>query len=249
MIAIGGFYFLGENKIRLVNLQLEREKILKLSYKVPRLVLGLFVFAAGSVCIINAAIGVAPWDVFHQGVSNVTGITIGRANIYSGVVIIIIDILLGQAVGWGTLANMILIGSFIDFLMLNNLIPSFQSFLPSLIQLFIGIILHGLGVFLYIAVGWGAGPRDGLLVVLTKRTGGSVRLIKTIMEVTVVAIGYLLGGNLGIGTIILALLSGPIWQYIFKIFKFNINEVQHRFIQEDIKILKEKLAKTEEPTP
>ncbi|NLY45642.1 MAG: hypothetical protein GX053_06590 [Tissierella sp.] len=221
-------------------------KLKTTSFNVLRLVLGLFVFAAGSVCVLNAAIGVAPWDVLHQGVSNVTGITVGRANIYSGVIIIVIDILLGQAIGWGTLANMYLIGTFIDLLMLNSLIPSFESFVANLILLFVGIVLHGLGVYLYIAVGWGAGPRDGLMVVLTNRTGKSVRLIKSSIEVCVVAVGFLLGGNLGVGTVIMAILSGPIWQYLFKLLNFNVSTVEHRFIQDDILLLKEKFIKADD---
>lgn len=225
---------------------MDKSKIKTTSFKILRLVFGLFVFAAGSVCVLNAAIGVSPWDVLHQGVSNVTGITVGKANIYSGVIIIAIDILLGQAIGWGTLANMYLIGTFIDLLMLNGIIPGFQAFIPNLILLFTGIILQGLGVYLYIAVGWGAGPRDGLMVVLTKRTGKSVRLIKSSIEVCVVVIGFLLGGNFGVGTLIMAMLSGPIWQYLFKLLNFNISTVEHRFIQDDIFLLKEKFAKVDD---
>lgn len=228
---------------------MENKSIKTITFKVLRLVFGLFVFAAGSVCVLNAAIGVAPWDVLHQGVSNVTGITVGRANIYSGIIIIAIDIFLGQAIGWGTITNMYLIGTFIDLLMLNSIIPSFDGFLPNLILLFVGIVLHGFGVYLYIAVGWGAGPRDGLMVVLTNKTGKSVRLIKSSIEVCVVAVGFLLGGNLGIGTVIMALLSGPVWQYIFKLLNFNISNIEHRFIQDDIKLMKEKYSKGNETTP
>lgn len=221
----------------------ERTKIKEVSFNIIRLVFGLFVFALGTVCILNAKIGVAPWDVFHQGVSKVTGITVGQASISMGLIIVFLDIYLGQPIGWGTIANMLLIGTFIDLLMASGLVPTFESFIPSLILLFLGLILHGLGVFLYIAVGWGAGPRDGLMVVLMKKTGKSVRLIKSILEVFAVSVGFLLGGNLGVGTLIVAFLSGPIWQYIFKLFKFNVNEVEHRAMQDDLKLLKEKYSK------
>lgn len=216
------------------------------SLKIIRLIFGLFVFALGTVCILNAKIGVAPWDVFHQGVSKLTGITVGQASISMGVIIVALDIYLGQPIGWGSIANMLLIGTFIDLLMLGNIVPIFEGFLPSLILLLIGLVLHGFGVFLYIAVGWGAGPRDGLMVVLMKKTGKSVRLIKSILEILAVSAGFLLGGNLGIGTIIVAFLSGPIWQYIFKLLKFNVNDVEHRSIQDDFKLLKEKYSNKEE---
>ena len=211
-----------------------------ISLKILRLVFGLFVFALGTVCMLNAKIGVASWDVLHQGISNVTGITVGRANIYLGFIILAIDILLGQDIGWSTLANMILIGVYVDILMINNLVPIFEGFLPGLILLLVGIIIQGIGFFIYISVGWGAGPRDGLMVVLMKKTGKSVRLIKSFIEVLAVAVGFLLGGNLGIGTIIVAFFSGPIWQYVFKLIKFNVNEVEHRFIKDDIRFIKEK---------
>lgn len=214
--------------------------------KMMKFVFGLFVFAAGTVCILNAAIGVGPWDVFHQGVSKQTGITVGQASIYLGLIILVLDIYLGQPIGWGTIGNMILIGTFVDLIMLSGLIPRPEKFFNSLILLSVGLLLHGLGVYLYISVGWGAGPRDGLMVILVKKTGKSVRLIKSIQEIFAVSIGYLLGGNLGIGTLIVAFLSGPIWQFIFKLFKFDVNEVEHRAIQNDIKFIRDKYFKTED---
>lgn len=206
-----------------------------------KLVFGLFVFALGVVFTMNAGIGVAPWDVFHQGISKVTGITVGRANIYMGMIIIILDIVLGQAIGWATVCNMILIGTFMDILMLNNLVPIFQGFLPSLIMLILGMIIEGYGCYLYISAGLGAGPRDGLMVVLTNKTGKPVGIIKSIIEICAVTVGFILGGNLGIGTLIMAIFTGQIWEIIFKFVNFNVSGVEHRFIQDDIQYLKEKI--------
>ncbi len=205
-----------------------------------KLVFGLFLFALGVVFTMNAGIGVAPWDVLHQGISKVTGITVGRANIYMGLVIIILDIVLGQAIGWATVCNMILIGTFIDILMLNNLVPVFDGFFPSLIMLILGMIIEGYGCYFYISAGLGAGPRDGLMVVLTKRTGKPVGIIKSLIEICAVSIGFLLGGNLGIGTLIMAIFTGQVWQIVFKTVDFDVSEVDHRFIQDDIKYLKER---------
>src|SRR5690625_3546099 len=112
-------------------------------YRLLRLFLGLFLFALGAVTIINAKIGVAPWDVFHQGLSNVTSLTVGRANIYTGLIFVILNTILGQRLGWGTVLNMIFIGVFIDILMLNNLVPMPGNLLIRYMMLFLGIIAQG----------------------------------------------------------------------------------------------------------
>lgn len=214
-----------------------------------RLIFGLFLFALGVVFTINAQIGVAPWDVLHQGISKVTGITVGKANIYLGLIIIGLDVVLGQQIGWATILNMLLIGTFIDILMLNNLVPVFQGFIPKLLMLILGMIIQGYAFYFYISAGLGAGPRDGLMVVLSKKTGKSIGIIKSSIEICAVTLGFLLGGNLGVGTVILAFFNGHIWQIIFNSLNFEVNKVEHRFISNDIKYLKEKLNKEKEETP
>ncbi|HCO19129.1 MAG TPA: hypothetical protein DIT39_05925 [Tissierellales bacterium] len=206
--------------------------------QVARVVFGLFLFALGIVMTVNANLGVSPWDVFHKGLSKTFGITLGRANIITGFFIIGLDVVLGQTIGWATIMNMLLIGTFIDILMLNNLVPVFDSFIPSLIMLLLGVLIEGYGCYIYISGGMGAGSRDGLMVVLTRRTGRSVRLIKSAIEVIVVTVGIFLGGKFGIGTLIMALFGGAIFQFAFKTVNFKVNQVQHRFIQDDLKLLK-----------
>ena len=210
-----------------------------------KLIIGLFVCALGIVMTINANLGVAPWDAFHQGLAKVIGITLGTASIGTGFIIVLLDIVLGQPIGRGTIINMIVLGLFIDLLMLNHLVPMFSSFLPSLIMLILGMIVNGYGIFIYMSAELGSGPRDGLMVILTKRTGKSVKFIKSAIEVMVVTIGYLMGGKVGIGTVILALFGGTVLQYVFKSVKYNVNEAKHTYIKDDILILKEKLSKTE----
>jgi uncharacterized membrane protein YczE len=203
-----------------------------------KVVVGLFMFALGIVFTINASLGVSPWDVFHQGVSRTVGITIGQANIIMGFLIILLDIYLGQAIGWATIMNMLLIGTFIDILMLNNLIPVAQSPAIGLIMIVTGVAIQAIGFSVYISQGIGAGPRDGLMVVLTKRTGKSVRLIKSMIEATAVTIGIILGGSFGIGTIIMAFFGGLIFQLLFRLINFRVDKVEHRFIQDDLKAMK-----------
>lgn len=204
------------------------------------IMLGLFLFAIGNVLTINAHLGVSPWVIFDQGVSNVLGITVGRANIGAGVVFLIIDIFLGQPIGWGSVLNMFFIGFFMDVLMLNNLVPSFNGLAIRFLMLLLGVVLQGFATYYYLGGGLGAGPRDGFMVGLTVKSKKSFRLVKTITEITVVAIGYLLGGDLGIGTIVMALFAGQIFQFVFNIVNFDVGKVEHRYIQDDISYFRKK---------
>lgn len=205
-----------------------------------RLFIGYFVCATGMVMTINARLGYLPWDVLNHGFSNLTGITIGRASMVIGFIIILIDISLGENIGWGTLFNMIFIGIFMDFLMINKLIPIFENFLPSLIMMLLGVLVLGYGCFIYVSAGFGAGPRDALMVALTKKTGKSVRFVKNSVEVIALVIGYFLGGSVGIGTVILSITGGYAFQFAFKTVNFNVSEVDHRLIKDDIAYIKNK---------
>lgn len=211
-----------------------------------RLFTGYFVCAVGMVMTINANIGVSPWDVFHQGLGKVFNLPIGRASIIAGLIIVILDILLGQNIGWGTIFNMIVIGIFVDFLMLNRLIPIFDGFFPSLLMMLLGMLILGYGCYIYIGAGYGAGPRDGLMVALTKKTNKSVRFVKNSVEILAIVAGYFLGGSVGIGTAIMSIAGGYFFQFAFKTVNFNVSEVKHRYISDDIRFLKGKLLKIKE---
>lgn len=208
-----------------------------------RLFLGLFLFAVGIVCTINANLGLSPWDVFHQGITYLTGLTMGQASIGVGIILIIINTVLGERLGWGSLCNMFFIGLFMDLLMLNHLIPIANEIVSGFLMMFIGLFIIGLASYFYIGAGLGSGPRDGLMIALTKRTNRSVRFIRNSIEISALIVGYLLGGFVGIGTLIMSVVLGFVIQFIFKLFRFNVNLIQHRFIDEDIKLLREKLFK------
>lgn len=212
-------------------------QVKKIIKRIAKLYLGLFLYALGIVMTINANLGLAPWEVFHQGLSKNIGITMGQASIYVGIVFVILDSLFGERLGWGTLSNMIFIGVFLDILMLNHLVPVFQSLAPRFIEMILGMFTIGMASYFYISAGLGSGPRDGLMVALTKRTTKSVRFLRNCIEFSVLAVGYVLGGSVGIGTVVMALSAGYFVQFAFKIFKFNIKETKHRFIDEDIKYL------------
>jgi len=218
----------------------DKESKKKRLYKIIKIIFGLFIFAIGVVMTINANLGLSPWDVFHEGLSKTVAITMGMAIIFSGFVVVLIDIAFGQNIGWATLIDMVLTGTFVDILMLNNIIPTFIDVVPRFIMLLLGLLIEGIGVWIYLSVGLGAGPKDGLMVALTKKTGKSVRVVKSFIEVSATTTGYILGGTIGIGTLIMAVMGGQIWQIVFNILNFDADRVNHIYILDDIKSIKRK---------
>lgn len=204
-----------------------------------KLFLGLFLYAVGIVFTINANLGLSPWDIFHQGISKHTGITMGQASIIIGLLIVIIDWAFGEKVGIGTLCNMLFIGIFMDILMLNHLIPVFSNIIARIIMMLIGMFIIGVACYFYIGAGLGSGPRDGLMVAFSKKSKKSVRFIRTCIEAVPLTIGYLLGGSVGVGTIIMVLGGGYFIQFAFKLLKFDVRVVKHQFIDDHIKFFKE----------
>jgi uncharacterized membrane protein YczE len=177
--------------------------------RVVRCVLGLGLFGGGIALIIAADLGLAPWDVFHQGVSELTGIPIGRVIVITGVVLLLLWIPLRQRPGLGTVLNALEIGIVVD--LVEPLLDTPVAWFARLGLLATGLVLIGAGSGMYIGSGLGAGPRDGLMMGLAAR-GISVRLARTVIEVTVLAAGIALGGSVGIGTIAFALGIGPLVQ-------------------------------------
>jgi uncharacterized membrane protein YczE len=220
----------------------------KTGLRILRLFVGYFLFSTGIVMTINANLGLAPWDVFHQGVSSWLGITMGQANIGVGAAIVILNWLSGERTGWGTVGNMFFIGLFLDILMINKIIPVFQNIFLRLAMMCLGMFVIGVATYLYLGSGLGSGPRDGLMVSLTKRTNKSVRLVRNTIETTVLVLGYIMGGTVGVGTLIMALTTGFFVQLAFELFRFDVSRVQHRFIDDDIRVLKRKLQRARADT-
>ncbi|MGM9985953.1 MAG: YitT family protein [Bacillaceae bacterium] len=201
--------------------------------RIVRLIIGLFLYAFGIVLTIHANIGLAPWDVFHQGLSKTLPITMGSASIIIGCVILLLNYYLGEKVGWGTIANVFFIGIFMDILMKSGFIPYGRMLFIQIGMAIVGMLAIGFASWLYIGSELGAGPRDGLMVALTKKTGKSVRFIRSSIEITVLVIGALLGGTFGFGTIFMSLTIGYFIQIAFKIARFDVKKVNHRVIQWD----------------
>ena len=188
---------------------------------------GLFLYALGIVVTINAHIGYAPWDVFHVGFAKAVGISIGAASIITGVVIVALSVLLGEKLGLGTLLNMILIGVFLDMIIGLHIIPIATSFLSGVIMLLIGLFIIALASYFYIGSGFGAGPRDSLMVVLTRKTKFPIGVCRGTIELLAVGAGWSLGGMLGIGTILSTFAIGFCVQTTFSLLNFDATKVKH----------------------
>ena len=180
----------------------------RLPRRVTQLYAGLLVFAFGEALIVRASLGVIPWDVLHQGLVQQFGLTIGQWSIIIGAVVLLLWIPLRERPGLGTVSNVIVIGAALD-VFLGLLATPGQLWVRGLF-LGLGILINGVATAAYIGARLGPGPRDGLMTGLVRTRGWSVRVVRTGIEVAVVVIGWLLGGNLGVGTVLFALAIGPV---------------------------------------
>lgn len=161
--------------------------------------------------MVRSGLGLGPWDALHTGLHLRFGIGIGTASILAGVAIVVGSLPLGVRPGVGTVANMVLIGTFINLLL--PLVPAAPNVATGAAYDLAGIALSGWFTGAYIAAGLGKGPRDGLVLALAARTGWPVRRVRTAIELSVLGFGWALGGPLGIGTVLFALLIGPSMQW------------------------------------
>ncbi len=188
--------------------------------RITQLLIGLAMYGISLAMFIRAGLGLDPWDVFHQGVSEKTGFSIGVVVIAVSFLVLLLWIPLRQMPGFGTLANAILVGVFADLGLW--LIPEFSHLGGQIAMLAGAVILNGIASACYIGARLGPGARDGLMTGLVRRTGWSVRLVRTGIEVVVLAVGFLLGGSVGVGTVVYALAIGPIVQVLLP--KFMVPE-------------------------
>lgn len=178
--------------------------------RLVQLFAGLTLYGWSMAMMVRSELGLDPWDVFHDGVSRWMGLSFGTVVIVVGLFVLALWIPLRQWPGLGTVANAIVIGLVTD---LGLALLSTPDSLPARIGLLIGgIVLNGLAGGMYIGSQFGAGPRDGLMTGLVRRTGRSIRLVRTSLELTVLALGWLLGGVVGVGTVLYALMIGPLVQ-------------------------------------
>ncbi|WP_116949922.1 membrane protein YczE [Jiangella endophytica] len=176
--------------------------------RLSQLFAGLLLYGFSMALLVEAGLGLDPWDVLHQGIAERTGLTIGTVVIAVGVVVLLFWIPLRQKPGIGTIANALLIGLAADASIW--LLPAPEPLAVRIVFMVSGVLLNAVATAAYIGARLGPGPRDGLMTGLVGRTGRSVRLVRTSIEVVVLATGWLLGGTVGVGTVVYALSIGPL---------------------------------------
>lgn len=171
------------------------------------LVLGLFIFGLGEALLIAAGVGVSPWTVFAQGITQVTGWSVGFATFVISIGVLTLWVPLKQVPGIGTILNAIIIALVLEYVL--PFLPRFEALAVNIAMAALGVLVTGLGGAIYLIANLGPGPRDGLMTGLQGVTGWPIAHVRTAIEISVVVIGWLLGGTVGIGTVLFAFGVGP----------------------------------------
>jgi uncharacterized membrane protein YczE len=187
-----------------------------LSNRLARLYIGLALYGISSGLMIRGRLGIDPWDVLHQGISRHLHIPIGTVAIAVGAIVLLFWIPLKQRPGLGTISNVVLVGIAIN-VTLDTIAPA-HSLPLRITELVGGVVLCAIATGLYIGANFGPGPRDGLMTGYSKKTGRSIRLTRACIELSVLCVGWLLGGNVGLGTVFYALTIGPMVQITLRVF-------------------------------
>lgn len=187
-----------------------------------QLFIGLYLYGVGIAFMIRGEIGAAPWDVMSQGIALHVPLSFGVITILTSVVVLVLWLPLRQRYGIGTLLNALLVGLSADLAL--YLIPTDQPLWLRICFFVIGLLVLSAATGLYIGAHFGPGPRDGLMTGLHNRTGWPIWIVRTGLEIIVVAVGWALGGTVGLGTLAFALLVGPLCQYFMRIFAVQIGE-------------------------
>jgi uncharacterized membrane protein YczE len=183
--------------------------------RVPQLLGGLWLYGTSMAMQVRGGLGLNPWDVLHQGLSRRTGLSFGTITALTGVAVLLCWIPVRQRPGVGTVANVLVIAVSVDVTL--AVLPA-PSWLPARMALLVaGVVLNGLATAVYLGTRLGPGPRDGLMTGVSARTGLALRLVRTGIEVTVLAVGWLLGGTVGVGTVLYALAIGPLTQTFLRL--------------------------------
>jgi len=187
--------------------------------------IGFLIYGLAIALAIRANLGTGTWAVLDVALSKITGWTPGTMTVLVGFTVLVSALLMREQIGWGTLGNILSIGPWLD-LMLYFIPPVENNWPLQLLMLLTGTLLQGIATAIYIGVDAGAGPRDSLMLAIKRTTGISYRLARGIIEVTVLVVGWLLGGPAGIGTAIHALLVGTAMQWAFKVFRVQPHKNQ-----------------------
>lgn len=188
-----------------------------------RIQIGFLLYGLAITLMIRGNLGTSAWAVLEVALADFLHITVGTMTVIMGFIVLIISLLMREQIGWGTLGNILSIGPWVDLCMW--LVPEVNNnLLLQIAMLLVAIVIMGLASAIYIGVDAGAGPRDSLMLAIHRKTGASIRVARAIIEVTVVVLGWLLGGPAGIGTVVHAVLIGPAVQWGFKVFNVQAHK-------------------------
>lgn len=203
------------------------EKLIMILKKMPSLFFGLLLYAVAILLTLYSNLGVSPWDVFHVGVTRHVSLTFGQVSILTGFAIVALSVFLGVIPGLSSILNMIFIGVFIDMINSFSILATPSSLLGRIAMLLIGILMMGWATFFYLRVEMGAGPRDGLMEGLVKKFNKPVWMIRSTIELLALALGFAMGGPVGIGTLLIAFTIGLSVQLAFRMGGYSSENVQH----------------------
>lgn len=206
-----------------------------------QIVFGLFIFSFGVHLTIYANIGLAPWDCLGMGLSLHTPLNYGLAMTVMAVLILLIDILMGEQIGFGTVIDALLTGNFVQLFNVLDPLPENDSLLLGIAVMLAGLAVMALGQYLYMSGAQGCGPRDALLVALGKRMSRiPIGAVEILLWALVLLAGWLLGGPVGIGTLISTFGAGAVMQLIYSLIHFEPRSVRHRSVSEVLRLLLDK---------
>ncbi len=217
---------------------------MKILGRIILLLSGVCLISLGIVLTIHSGAGASPWDAFHLGLSNITGLMVGQISQLVGVVILIFAAFLKEYPGWGTIINTFLVGYLIDVFRNYELVPFASTAWQMWLMLFFGILFMGWGSSLYLLAQLGSGPRDSLMLGLIKKLRQPVWKIRLCIETLVLVAAYFLGGLIGIGTVLTAVLIGFAIQSGFYLARKKASDIHHRVIWNDYIALKHYLAQS-----
>lgn len=199
---------------------LEQLRAGRLAPRLTLLLLGLFLYGASMALVVRSVLGLIPWDVLHVGLQRHLPLSFGTVVVIVSVAVLLLWIPLRQKPGLGTLCNAFLIGPAADLVL--AVVPTDLPLAWRVVLLLSGVVLNGVATGMYIGSQFGPGPRDGLMTGLSRVSGRSIRLVRTAIEVSVVAVGWLLGGVVGLGTLLYAVAIGPLTQLFLPLFTVDL---------------------------
>jgi uncharacterized membrane protein YczE len=202
--------------------------------RLTQLYIGLLLYGLAGALQVRSGLGLDPWDVFHQGLSEHVGLGIGTLVIIVGAAVLLLWIPLRQWPGLGTLSNVVLVGASMNWSL--QLLPHHARLGWRITEMLGGVLLCGVATGMYIGANFGPGPRDGLMTGLARVSGRSIRLVRTGLELTVLAAGWVLGGTVGIGTVVFALAIGPLAQVFLPLFDVRPHRPAHSPVRDHARL-------------